>query len=70
MPSASVIVRVTGGGGAGADTAVGADGRSRRVVTGRCPGRYCWPNGGRGGIPGRWPGMPGRGAPGVCVRTG
>ena len=48
MPSASVIVRVIGGGGAGADAVAGADGRSRRVVTGRCPGRCCWPNGGRG----------------------
>ena len=35
MPSASVIVRVIGGGAAGADCIAGARGRSRRVVTGR-----------------------------------
>ena len=35
MPSASVIVRVIGGGAAGADWALGAEGRSRLVCTGR-----------------------------------
>ena len=39
MPSASVMVRVIGGGAAGAGAAVGADGRSRRGRTRRAAGR-------------------------------
>ena len=71
IPSASVIVRVIGGGGAGADAVAGADGRSRRVVTGRCPGRVLLAERRPRWHPGRCPGMPGRGgAPGACVRIG
>jgi signal transduction histidine kinase len=48
MPSASVIVRVIGGGAAGADWALGAEGRSRLVCVGRdLPIGRCCPNGGR-----------------------
>src|SRR5438067_11700738 len=70
MPSASVIVRVTGGGAAAiGGGAVGRVTWSRRpLVAGRNggDGRI----GGRGGGgPGR-DGMPGRGAIAGCVRTG
>ena len=71
MPSASVMVRVISTGAAGATTG-GPLGRSRRLVTGRVPGR-CWPNGPPGRWPngGRWPGMPGRGgSPGWPGRIG
>ena len=69
MPSASVIVRETGG---GACCGGGADGRtcSRRAEdAGRAPpvGRI----GGRGGMPGRCGYEPGRGGnPGCCARIG
>jgi hypothetical protein len=63
MPSASVIVRVIGGGAAGCGADIGAEGRSRRGCVGRgAGGRICpaggrgWPNGGR--CPG-CDGMPG-----------
>ena len=69
MPSASVMVRVIGGGAAGAAGMTGADGRSRLVCSGRWPGRCC-PIGGRcpkGGLTPGAPGMPGRGGRPGCV---
>src|SRR5262245_52272059 len=68
MPSASVMLRVTGGGSAGI-CIDGRDGDSRRGPEGRGAdvGRY----GGRCGMPGRCGYWPGRGGmPGCCVRTG
>ena len=69
MPSASVIVRVTGGGAAGIDGGA----TDRTTWSRRAPGAgRVGENGrigGRGGCDGRG-GMPGRGAAPGCVRTG
>ena len=68
MPSASVIVRVTGGGALASAAATGGHrvAVTRRAVPGRPGG-----NGGRCGMPGRCGYCPGRGGmPGCCGRTG
>src|SRR4030095_2988980 len=69
MPSASVIVRVIGGGAAGTAAMAGAAGRSLLGATGRAPGGGICGIGGRG-AGGRTPGIPGRACALGCVRTG
>ena len=71
MPSASVMLRVTGGGAAGICGGAGRECSRRCAAAGRPdpPGR-CWYCG-RDGIPGRCGYGPGRGGmPGCCVRMG